>query len=347
MLRPSERIIEFIDGFEGYHKELPNGDCTAYPDPGNTRTGEPWTIGKGTTSYRGPGLKKYGRAKVMKGDVLTRAEAEEEFIAYVNHVGVLVNRLNPNLTQNQFDACVSFFHNNGFYKPIDGSWSLQAERLRGGELALFAARLPQYNKGADGVPLAGLVRRRAGELAIWKEGGSKVSKVGWLALTRRGDKYILSALDGDTALHEHEFKTTAQLISLLRQYPDAGTTVVTKEDWEPPKKEIGSPQVDTRVATLVKTSTRLPNNLVQLLLRIGDESIPCVSGQGYAQFFRKPSDPRSVPGNMEPIPQGRYVIGTEDWAGAPGDWNRLHSTPGIGPWWVAITATFSDDRCVS
>ena len=342
-MRPSKNIIDFIHSFEGYHKAMPDGRCTAYPDVGNPSTGEPWTIGFGTTQYRGPGLKKYKRAKVLRGDVLTEAEAETEFLAHVNYVAQVVNRLNPNLNQHQFDAAVSFFHNNGFYNSA-GEWSLQAQRLKDGDLARFEIMLPQYTKGGNGVTLAGLVRRRQGELAIWRKGGSKVSKVGWLALTRRNDKYILSAMDNDTALHEHEFTTTAGLISLLRQYPDAGTTVVTKEGWEPAKKELGSPQPSTNVATLIKTTTRLPNNLVQLLLRVGDESIPCVSGQGYAQFFRKPSDPRSVPGNMEPIPQGRYVIGQEEWAGAPGDWNKLHSTPGIGPWWVAITATFSDDR---
>ena len=36
-----------VKPFEGYAKRLPNGDCTAYPDPATG--GDPWTIGYGCT----------------------------------------------------------------------------------------------------------------------------------------------------------------------------------------------------------------------------------------------------------------------------------------------------------
>jgi lysozyme len=331
-VKPSPQVIKFIHSFEGYHRKLPNGDCTAYPDPGS-KDGKPWTIGYGTTIYRAAGLAKYGRQTVAKGDTLTEAQAKTEFDAAVHYFGSVAQQTNPNLTQNQYDALVSFFYNAGVNTP-------QTERVRKGDFAAFEARLPSYNKGGDGTVMPGLVRRRAAELEMWR--GKKVSKVGWLALTRNNDKYILRAMDGDTAVAQHEFTTTAGLISLLRQYPDAGTTVVTKEDWVPAKTQV-TPPADTKVATLIKTTTKLPGNLTQLLVRVGDETISCVSGQGYAQEFRKPSDPRSRPGSMQPIPQGRYTLGSEEWAGTPGDWTKSFG-PGLGPWWVALTATFSDDR---
>lgn len=333
-MKYSKRCLDVIRSFEGYHRALPSGDCRAYPDVGS-KDGKPYTIGWGTTRYRGAGLARYGRATVALTDVLTRDEAENEFQLAVEMFSAKVNALNPNLTQGQHDAATSFMYNAG-------TGTKQSERLAAGDLKGFEAALPLYNKGGDGKVLAGLVRRRAEELALWR--GGSVVKVGWLALTRRNDKNILSAMDGDTVRFEHEWNTTAQLVGLLRQYPDAGTTVVTKENWTAPNEGIiEQPAKDTSVATLVKTSTKLPNNLTQLLLRIGDESIPCVSGQGYAQNFRRPSDPRSVPGNMEPIPQGRYLFGKEDWKGAPGDWTASWG-PGLGPWWVGLSATFSDDR---
>lgn len=333
MLEPSKNCIDLIKKYEGYHTALPNGDCKAYRDPGSA-DGLPYTIGWGTTQYRAGGLAKYGRARVMLTDTLTRAEADGELEAAIRVFAGGVNKLSRQLSQSQFDAAVSFFYNTGLGNK-------QAERIRSGDFKAFEVMLPAYNKGGDGKVLQGLVRRRADELAMWRNGA--VAKVGWIALTLRKDKYILSAMDGDTVRHEHEWKSTAQLISLLRQYPEAGTTVVTKEGWESPVNGIVAEEPQVAHATLVKTTTRLPNNLVLLHLKIGGETIPCVSGQGYAQNFRRPSDPRSVPGNMEPIPQGKYIFGREEWAGAPGDWSKSHGA-GLGPVWIGLSATFSDDR---
>ncbi len=63
--------IDLIKEFEGYHEELPDGRARAYPDPISG-----WklpTIGYGTTKYP-------GGSPVMKGDVITREEAEEYLI---------------------------------------------------------------------------------------------------------------------------------------------------------------------------------------------------------------------------------------------------------------------------
>ena len=339
MRAPSQQCYDLIKRFEGYHRALPNGDCKGYPDPG-TASGKPFTIGWGTTQYRTAGLAKYGRTYVLLSDTLTREQADAEFRAAVAVYAAIVNRLNSSLTQGQFDAAVSFCYNAGINTK-------QSDRLKNGDLKGFEVMLAAYNKGGDGKVLQGLVNRRADELALWRDGttsGGVAMQIGWLALTRRNDKYILSAMDGDTVRKEHEFTSTAQLISLLRQYPEAGTTVVTKEEWVAPVDGVTTePVQQSDVMTLVKTTTKLPNNLTQLLLRCKGKEYPCLSGQGYAQQFRKPGDPRSVPGNMEPIPQGRYIVGSVEWKGRPGDWSQSFG-PGLGPVWVGLSATFSDDR---
>jgi len=60
--------IDLIKKFEGYYHELPDGRAEAYPDP---KVG--WklpTIGFGTTKYP-------DGQKVKRGDIITRAKAEE------------------------------------------------------------------------------------------------------------------------------------------------------------------------------------------------------------------------------------------------------------------------------
>lgn len=43
-MKLSQRGLDLIKGFEGYHRKLPNGDCIAYRCPANV-----WTIGYGCT----------------------------------------------------------------------------------------------------------------------------------------------------------------------------------------------------------------------------------------------------------------------------------------------------------
>ena len=63
----------------------------------------------------------------------------------------------------------------------------------------------------------------------------------------------------------------------------------------------------------------------------------------YTQDFLLPSHPDSYPGSLQPIPQGLYTVGSLEWAGSRGDYSAAFSSA-IGPFWVAITATFGDDR---
>lgn len=104
---------------------------------------------------------------------------------------------------------------------------------------------------------------------------------------------------------------------------------------------------DSKTATLTagrgKYETGRWVGLLHLVLTIGDETFNVCSGQVRAQGLRRPTDPRSYPGNAEPIPQGRYLIENISWAGKSDNYAVSHGE-GLGPVWVALSATFSDDR---
>lgn len=137
----SKKGIELIKRFEGL-------ELTAYPDPGTG--GEPWTIGYGTT--RG----------VYQGMAITKEEAElfliDDLVAYERAVKTL---LPVEMTQDEFDALVSFVYNVG---PAALEESTLRKRLLDGEPRcwVYQKELPRWNKGGSGV-LEGLVRRRQAE----------------------------------------------------------------------------------------------------------------------------------------------------------------------------------------
>ncbi len=90
--------INLIKQFEGCR-------LTAYPDPGTG--GDPWTIGYGNTFYA-------DGHKVMKGDKITQAQADNLLLNLLHKFEVMVAaRLTTAVKQNQFDALVSFAWNTG------------------------------------------------------------------------------------------------------------------------------------------------------------------------------------------------------------------------------------------
>lgn len=100
------------------------------------------------------------------------------------------------------------------------------------------------------------------------------------------------------------------------------------------------PPVDASVATLKciegEWHTGRWDGLKVLNLGIGSETFRVASGQPGRQRFRKADDPNSVPGSMEPIPQGFYMFhgvpdfvnGYESYAGSWGE--------GLGPVWHGL-----------
>jgi lysozyme len=132
---------------------------SAYPDPGSA-DGTPWTIGWGATTYRD------GRP-VRKGDTITRAQADDLLRFHVEKAETQVLALAAiPLTQNQFDALVSFEYNTGALAR-----STLLKKLNAGDIASAATEFDRwvYN---DGKVLQGLVKRRRAEKNLFISTGA-------------------------------------------------------------------------------------------------------------------------------------------------------------------------------
>lgn len=111
-----------------------------------------WTIGYGTT--RG----------VMKGDRITKEQAEKLLIEDVRQFEAAINKLvKVPLKQGQFDALVVFCYNVGI-----GAFERSSllKKLNAGDYSAAPQELGRWVR-AQGVRLEGLVRRRNAEIDLW------------------------------------------------------------------------------------------------------------------------------------------------------------------------------------
>ncbi|WP_342417193.1 glycoside hydrolase family protein [Paenibacillus sp. FSL R10-2782] len=118
-----------------------------------------WTIGWG---HYGPDVKQ--------GMTITQAEADAMLVddlakyeAYVNNPSYVP--VTDKLTQNQFDALVSFCYNCG-------AGNLRS-LCKGRTVTQIAANITKYNKAGGGNVLAGLTRRREAELSLYNKPDAK------------------------------------------------------------------------------------------------------------------------------------------------------------------------------
>ncbi|WP_110915636.1 lysozyme [Enterobacter roggenkampii] len=129
----------------------------AYPDPGTG--GVPWTIGWGHT---GP--------EVKPGLVWTQAQADAAFLSDLAVFERDVNSLvKVPLTQNQFDALVSFAYNVGSDIDADDiaeglGDSTLLKKLNAGDYASAADEFLKWRKPLN---LPGILRRRKAERALF------------------------------------------------------------------------------------------------------------------------------------------------------------------------------------
>lgn len=133
-----------IKTFEGYRSE-------AYLCP----SGIP-TIGYGHTSG------------VVMGDTCTRQEAEKFLIEDLRHAENVVNAQNLDLNQHQFDALVSFVYNVGSGN-FQGSTLLKILKQDARAYDTLEAEWKKW-KYSNKTELEGLVRRRAAEWILYKNG---------------------------------------------------------------------------------------------------------------------------------------------------------------------------------
>ncbi|HZZ04621.1 lysozyme [Paraburkholderia sp.] len=135
----------------------------AYPDPATG--GAPWTIGRGHT---GP--------EVRPGLKITQAQSDALFAEDLHaRAEAIINALDLDLTQNQFDALGSFVFNigpgkkgvkDGLVELRAGGPSTMLKMLRARDYAGAAEQFLLWNK-ANGKPMAGLTRRRTAERALF------------------------------------------------------------------------------------------------------------------------------------------------------------------------------------
>ena len=141
-----------IKPFEGYHKNLPDGGCVAYPDPGTGA--EPWTIGWGST---GPDIRP--------GTTWSLEAAQSRLSAEVTHFAVGALKLSPklkNASPRRFAAIISFCYNCGLgnYRVSTLKKRVDAEDWAGAQ-----EEIVKWNKAAGRV-LKGLTIRRQAEAKL-------------------------------------------------------------------------------------------------------------------------------------------------------------------------------------
>lgn len=141
-MRISDNGINLIKKYEGCR-------LTAYKPVAQEKY---WTIGWG----------HYGE-DVKQGMTITQAQADEMLLndlkVYEAHVRRMCNYLD--LNQNQFDALVSFTYNCGSGNLI----KLTKNQTR--TTKEIAEHIEAYNKGANNMVLAGLVKRRKEEKELF------------------------------------------------------------------------------------------------------------------------------------------------------------------------------------
>lgn len=151
-MKTAQPGVDLIKEFEGFR-------CDAYLCPAGV-----WTIGYGHTEG------------VHPGDYVSRERGEEMLREDLMYFEAAVSDLiTVSLTQNEFDALVSFTYNCGV-GALGGS--TLRKRLNAGEAKckVFQEELPKWVK-AGSETLPGLVRRREAEVELACKGSAPVTEV--------------------------------------------------------------------------------------------------------------------------------------------------------------------------
>lgn len=162
-MRLSEAGATLIAEFEGF-RSCPYRDAVGV-----------WTIGYGSTRGVGP-----------KTPCMTQSQALARMQSEVNNTyGAAINALDLPLTQNQFDALVSFVYNVG--PGGVGARSTVGKLLRAHDWKGAADALLAWNK-AQGRVLAGLTRRRQAERTLFLKTDPETAR--WAHYTESERRWI-------------------------------------------------------------------------------------------------------------------------------------------------------------
>lgn len=146
-MKLSPEGLRLIISFEGYHSRQEDGSCKAYKCPAGV-----WTCGWGCT------------VGVTPNTHWTEAEASERLASELaKFEAAVLKHVTVPLTQNQFDALVSFAYNCG-----EGALkrSNLLKRVNASQPESAAKEFQKWNQGGGRV-LNGLVARRAREAALY------------------------------------------------------------------------------------------------------------------------------------------------------------------------------------
>lgn len=140
IMAPSQKCFDLVESFEGCR-------LTAYKDARGI-----WTIGYGHT------------LNVHEGMTITQEQADEFLREDIqNAVRCVDGKVGPPITQNQFDALVSFVFNVGC---AAFSTSTMLREINSGSILAAADEFPRWNRAGSQV-LEGLTHRRSAERTLF------------------------------------------------------------------------------------------------------------------------------------------------------------------------------------
>ncbi len=265
-MKISKNCLDLVKKWEGFRRE-------AYLDPADITT-----IGYGTIRYP-------DGQPVRMGDRITEQQAlgflHDECEDIAKQVS---NMAEVDLTQNQFDALVSFAYNVG---PAAFKNSTLRKKLNAGNHAQAAQEFKRWNKATiDGVKqvLPGLVNRRAEEAALFKKQTaqgkpistpvSKQDGIDSLKAFRTDNANLIVAYKGESVAEILRLESTRKedFIDLLRLYPSAHTLELAAPGEGAPAGEVIT--FTGRTKTLSKVVDRPELNRQLLLRGMRDEHEP-------------------------------------------------------------------------
>ena len=204
-------------------------ELKAYIDP----VGIP-TIGYGAIAYP-------DGTQVAMGDQITQEQAEGMLLHECASISPRIEQLvTVSLSQNQFDALVSFAFNVGVGALGE---STLLRKLNQSDFAGAATEFLRWNKGqvnGQTVELEGLTNRRRDESTLFQSAAtagepievdttpSPQQQVSWLEVYPDDDKTVIVGWNESTAVEivSFESKSKRLLIDVLNQYPSAATVLV-------------------------------------------------------------------------------------------------------------------------
>ncbi len=377
-MQPSQDCLNLIKESEGLHRKLPDGTIGAYVDPVGV-----WTIGYGSIHHinknravqKGDVITEADALRWLNVEVTEKADAVnnlckvplkqgmlDALVSFAFNFGsealkksTLLRKLNTNDYEGAAREFDRWIHGNG--KVLPGlvirrnkeEALFRREGWPGDDVEIAASdNVAALNKPYEAPELPLKITRTL------KEGSAGE------------DCYILNC-----ALAERGF---LKLDSQPNSYTAVTKEVVTRFQGENNLKVDGlfGPKTKaTLAAALAKSRKRLPEPMLERVYcrltrtyKVNSDglewlsldfissqqnvlnSLPVVSGVSSRQIFNLPED--SDAGSLEPIPQGRYVIGDIDWAGDKNNYDvpHFHKNDGIGPVFVPLIKHFTqiDDR---